>query len=56
MDLNSDPVRGLAFAGAFFFGAPSAGASGSGRISVTYGPYRPSFATISCPVTGSTPS
>ena len=23
---------------------------------MTYGPYRPSFATISCPVSGSTPS
>jgi hypothetical protein len=56
--LNSELVRGLT-ASAFFvrlFGAPSAGGASSGRISVTYGPNRPSLATIMCPVSGSCPS
>ena len=41
-----------------FFAGPSdpLTAAGSGRISVTYGPYRPSRATMTWPVSGSTPS
>jgi hypothetical protein len=49
IDLKSEAVRGLT---AFF---PVLGVS-SGSTSVTYGPYRPAFATIGWPLSGSTPS
>ena len=39
--VNSEPVRGLAFFGA-----------SSGSTSVTYGPYRPAFATTGSPLSG----
>ena len=45
MSLSSEAVRGLAD-----FGEPS------GRTSLTYGPYRPDFATIMSSVSGSIPS
>ena len=59
IDLSSEPVRGFGrAASAFFFAAADSpgSSSGSGRSSVTYGPYRPLRATIDVPVIGSAPS
>ena len=59
IDLNSDAVRGLSRRlrrSGFFAGPAPLTAAGSGSTSVTYGPNRPSRATIRCPESGSTPS